>query len=183
MVSLKDILVSPPSFIGPYAEEFIITPGNVNDLSTSIMVYNFLGGPEASLNTLPIGHADVRDVAAAMVAGVKVRGNHRLLLTGEWFNYADVVKHIAATRPELAPRLIETTSVGQSRPMIDNKEALNVLGVTLTPWRETIDDGLDSVLKLEKSWTEKGIDLTPLKNNEWIPFVKSGANTRVEFTD
>ena len=182
MVPLTDVLVSPSSFIGPYTEEFTITPGNVSDLSTSVMVYNFLGGPEASLNTLPIGHVDVRDVAAAMVGGIKVKGNHRLLLTGEWFDYADVVKHIAATRPELAPRLIKTTSAGQNRPMIDSKKALDVLGITLTPWKKTIDDGLDSVLKLEKDWAEKGVDLAPLKNNGWIEFVKSGANTRVEFT-
>ena len=183
MVSLIEVVVSPTSFIGPYEEDFIITPGSVAELSTSLMVYNFLAGPEKSLNTLPIGHVDVRDVAAAMVAGIKVKGNHRLLLTGEWFDYADVVKHIAATRPELAPRLIKTTSTGQNRPVMDSKKALEVLGITLTPWKETIDGGLDSVLKLEKDWTEKGVDLTPLKNNEWIGFVKSGASTRIEFTD
>ena len=180
---LIDILVSPTSFIGPLTEDFIITPGNVKELSTSVMVYNFVAGPEVTFNTLPIGHVDVRDVAAAMVAGIKVIGNHRLLLTGEWFDYADVVNHIAATRPELAPRLIKTTSTGQDRPLIDSKKALEVLGITLTPWKKTIDDGLDAMLKLEKDWTEGGVDITPLKNNEWIPFIESGANTRVEFTD
>ena len=183
MVPLTDDLVNPTSFIGPYTEEFIITPGNISGLSTSIMVYNFLAGPELTLNTLSIGYVDVRDVAAAMVAGIKVKGNHRLLLTGEWFEYPDVAEHIAATRPELAPRLIKTTSTGQNRPIIDNKKALDVLGITLTPWKKTIDDGPDSVLKLEKDWVEKGVDLTPLKNNDWIGFVKGGVNTRVEFTD
>ena len=182
-MSLKDALVNPTCFIGPYAEDFIITPGSISDLSTSPVVYNFLAGPELTLSTLPIGHIDVRDVAAAMVAGIKVKGNHRLLLTGEWFDYVDVVKHIAATRPELAPRLIKTTPSGQNRPIIDSAKALEVLGITLTPWKRTIDDGLDSVLKLEKDWTEKGVDLTPLKNNQWIDVVKGGANVRVEFTE
>jgi len=147
------------------------------------MVYNALAGPEVTLGTLPIGYIDVRDVAAAMVAGIKVKGSHRLLLTGEWFEYADAIKYIAATRPELAPRLIKTTSSGQNRPIIDSKKALDVLGITLTPWRKTVDDGLDSVMKLERDWIEKGVDLTPLKNNEWIAFGKSDNNTRVEFAD
>ena len=182
-VSLTEASVSPTFFVGPYAEDFIITPGNVAELSTSVMVYNFLAGPEVALNTVPIGHVDVRDVAAAMVAGIKVKGNHRLLLTGEWFGYADAIKHIATTRPELAPRLIKTTPTGQNRPVIDSKKALEVLGITLTPWKKTIDDGLDSLLRLEEDWAEKGVDLTSLKNNQWITFVESGANIRVEFTD
>ena len=177
------VSVSPTGFIGPYAEGFIITPGNVSELSTSVVAYNFLAGPEVVLSTLPIGHVDVRDVAAAMVASIKVNGNHRLLLTGEWFDYADVVKHIAATRPKLAPRLINTASTGQNRPVVDNKRALEVLGTTLTPWKKMIDDGIDSLLKLEKDWTEKGVDLIPLKNNFWIEVTKSGAGSRVEFTD
>ena len=180
---LTEVLVSPTSFVGPYAEDFIITPGNVTELSTSVMIYNILAGPEVTLGTLPIGYIDVRDVAAALVAGIKVKGSHRLLLTGEWFDHADAVKYIAATRPELAPRLIKTTSSGQNRPVIDSKKALEVLAITLTPWRKTVDDGLDSVLKLERDWAEKGVDLTPLEKNEWLAFGQSGGNTRVEFTD
>jgi len=147
------------------------------------MVYNVLAGPEVTMHTFPIGYVDVRDVAAAMVAGIKVKGNHRLLLTGEWFDWAGALEHLVATRPELAPRLTKTGSTSQTRPIIDSKKALEVLGITLTPWKKTVDDGLDAFLKLEKDWTEKGVDLTPLKNNEWIAFVESGANTRVEFTD
>ena len=147
------------------------------------MLYNWLAGPEKTFYTLIMGHVDVRDVAAALVAGIKVAGNHRLLLTGEWFDLADAIKHIAATRPELAPRLIKTGSTGQTRPMIDSKKASEVLGITLTPWKKTIDDGLDALLKLEKDWAEKGIDLTPLRDNAWVPFAESAANTRAEFTD
>ena len=146
-------------------------------------MYNALAGPEVTFGTLPMGYIDVRDVATALVAGIKVKGNHSLLLTGEWFEYAEIIKHIAATRPELAPRLVKTTSSGQNRPIIDSKKALEVLGMTLTPWRKTIDDGLDSALKLEKDWAEKGVDLTPLKNNHWIAFASSENNARVEFTD
>jgi len=183
VVPLTGVLVSPTGFVGPYAEDFIITPGNITELSTSLMLYNALAGPGVTLGTLPTGYIDVRDVAAALVAGIKVKGNHRLLLTGEWFDYADAIKYISATRPELAPRLIKTTPSGQDRPIVDNKKALDVLGITLTPWRKTVDDGLDSVLKLERDWTEKGVDLTTLKNNDWIAFGKSWNTTRVEFTD
>ena len=147
------------------------------------MVYNFLAGPEKTFYTLPMGHVDVRDVAAAMVAGIKIKGSHRLLLTGEWFDWADAIKYIAATRPELAPRLIKTGPTGQTRPIMDSKKALEVLGITLTPWKKTVDDGLDAVLKLEKDWTEKGVDPARLKDNVWTPLAESGANVRVEFTD
>ena len=176
---LTEVLVSPTGFVGPYAEDFIITPGNVTELSSSVALYNALAGPEVTLGTLSMGFIDVRDVATALVASIKVKGNHRLLLTGEWFDYADAIKYISATRPELAPRLIKTTSSGQDRPIIDSKKALDVLGIALTPWRKTVDDGLDSALKLERDWTEKGVDLTPLKNNGLIAF----GSGRVEFTD
>lgn len=183
MVSLTEVLVNPTNFIGPFAEDFLITPGSVGELSTSVMIYNFLAGPEKTFHTLPMGHVDVRDVAAATVAGIKVKGNHRLLLTGEWFSWGDAIKYIATTRPELAPRLIKTASTDQNRPIINSKKALDILGITLTPWRRSIDDGLDSLLKLEKDWTEKGIDITGLKNNQWVGFAESGSSTRAEFTD
>lgn len=184
MVSpLTESLVSPTNFIGPFAEDFIITPGAASELSTAVTVYNFLAGPEKTLYTLPFGHVDVRDVAAAMVAGISVKGNHRILLTGEWFDWTDAVNYIATTRPEIAHRLVKISSTGQNRPVIDSKKALDVLGITLTPWKKSIDDGLDAVLKVERDWIEKGIDLTGLKNNEWVPLGESGANTRVEFTD
>ena len=182
-MSLTEVIVSPTSFIGPYAEDFTITPGNVSELSTSVMVYNLLAGPEVTFTTLPIGHIDVRDVAAALVAGIKVTGNHRLLLTGEWFDFTDAVNHIATTRPELTPRFVKTVSTSQNRSIIDNKKALEVLGITLIPWKKTIDDGLDAVLKVERDWTKKGVDLGPLKNNPWVSSGERGANTRVEFTD
>ena len=130
-----------------------------------------------------MGHVDVRDVAAAMVAGIRVKGNHRLLLTGEWFDWADAVRHIATTRPELAPRLVKINPTGQTGPIIDSKKALEVLGITLTPWKKSIDDGLDDLLKLEQDWAERGIDLAELKNNGRLAIGQKGAKTRVEFTD
>jgi hypothetical protein len=180
---LTEVLVSPTNFIGPFAEDFIITPGAASELSTAVTTYNFLAGPEKTLYTLPFGHVDVRDVAAAVVAAIKVKGNHRLLLTGEWFDWADAIDYIATTRPEIAPRLVKIGPTSQNRPVIDSKEALDVLGITLTPWKKSIDDGLDAMLKLEKDWIEKGVDLTQLKNNEWVALGEGGANTRVEFTD
>ena len=180
---LTEVLVSPTSFIGPFAEGFIITPGNASELSTSVVVYNLLAGPEKTFYTFPVGHVDVRDVAAAMVASIRLEGSHRLLLTGEWFDLADAIQYIAATRPELAPRLIKAGSNGQNRPVIDSKKALEVLGITLTPWKKTIDDGLDAVLRLEKDWIEKGVDLTGLKNNGWIAMTEAKAYARFEFAD
>ena len=175
--------VNPPTFIGPLANDFIVTPGGVNELSTSVSVYNFLAGPEKTMYTSPVGHVDVRDVAAATVAGIRVKGNHRLPITGQWFDWADAVDHIAKTRPELAPRLVKINPTDQTRSVIDSKKALEVLGITLTPWRKTIDDGLDDLLKLEKDWTERGVDPDVLKNNLWLKLGDTGAYMRAEFTD
>jgi hypothetical protein len=50
---LTEVIVSPTGYIGPYAEDFIITPGNASELSTSVMVYNLLAGPEVTFTTLP----------------------------------------------------------------------------------------------------------------------------------
>jgi hypothetical protein len=62
---------------------------------------------------------------------------------------------------------------------------LEVLGITLTPWKKSISDGLEAMLKLEEGLDrEEVFDLaTSLKNNEWVPLGESGGNTRVEFTD
>ena len=133
-----------------------------------------------------MGYVDVRDVAAAMVAGIKVKGNHRLLLTGPWTDHVEIINYIASTRPELAPRLIRAVSSGQHRPVLDSSKALEVLGLpSLTPWQKTIDDGLDTILKLEKDWIEKGIDLdnVGLKKNGWLEFQRAGGLVRVKFTD
>ena len=46
------ISVSPTVVIGPFAKYFIITPGNVAGLSSSLMVYNFLAGPETMLRNV-----------------------------------------------------------------------------------------------------------------------------------
>ena len=176
-------LVNPTAFIGPFADDYIVTPGFVGGLSTSVSVYNFLAGPEKTVYTLPTGYVDVRDIAAAVVAGIKVNGTHRLPITGEWFDWGDAVDHIAKTRPDLAPRLVKIKPTGQTRPVIDSKHALEVLGITLTPWKKTIGDGLDSMLKLEKDWAERGVDTDALKNNRWLRHGEAGAYTRVEFTD
>ena len=182
-VFLTGIPVSPTNFIGPFAEDFVITPGVVSDLSSAVTLYGFFAGPEKMFYNLPVGHVDVRDVAAAMVAGIKVKGNHRLLLTGEWFDWADGVKYIANTRPELAHRLVKIGHTGQTRSAIDNKKALEVLGITLTPWKKTIDDGFNDVLKVEKDWIERGIDLSGLKNSDWAAMGERVGHLRVEFTD
>ena len=116
-----------------------------------------------------------------MVAGIKVQGNHRLLLTGEWFHWTEAIDFIKATRPELTPRLVKIGHTDQNRPIIDSKKALEVLGIKLTPWKKSLGEGLDAILKVEKDWIEKGVDLTQLKNNEWVALGEGGANVSVKF--
>ena len=150
-------------------------------------MYNFLTGPPTTVGTFTYGYADVRDVACALVAGVKpnVPGSHRLLIASlPWFDNADIVAHIAAVRPDLKDRLIRSESSGQKRFIADEEitKTVEVLGLEgVTPWKKTVEDSLKSVLGLEKSWKEKGVDVDEvLGKNMSLVFWNVLAVSRVE---
>ena len=60
------------------------------------MVYNFVAGPETTLRTSSWGFVDVRDVAAHMVAGIKVTDKHHLISVGPWFDNKEVIEYITS---------------------------------------------------------------------------------------
>lgn len=101
-----------------------------------------------------------RDVADAHVKWL-VSDNapsQRYLLFGGAFNWAMAVEHIAATRPELIPRLphnYEEAVANKKDPKnsyatLDTTAAETHLGMTFKNWKETLDASLDSLLGLEK---------------------------------
>ena len=148
------------------------------------MVYNFVAGPEITLRTSSWGFVYVRDVAAQMVAGIKVTGKHRLISVGPWFDNKEVVEYIASIRPDLKDRLAKVVSTNQSRPLADPSTANKVLGLPgLIPWKQTIADTLEATLKVEKEWTEAGVDIKNLKENPMIYFQIAAGNSEVVFTD
>lgn len=59
------------------------------------------------------------DVAAALVAATRVKEQHRLPSSGEFFGHAEAFPYIAFLRPELKNQLAKATSTGQTKPAID----------------------------------------------------------------
>ena len=159
--------VGPTTIIGPLTPEFLesMKPGDIPALTTSIFFYNFLTGPPTTVGKLTGGFIDVRDVARALVAGIKpkVPGNHRLLIASlPRFDSADILAHITSIRPELKDRLIKSESSGRGGIVADEEvtKTVEVLGMgEMTPWKKTVEDSLESMLELEKVWKEKGVDV------------------------
>ena len=161
-----DCLVCPPFFIGPFAPGHIIPPGVVAALSTSVALHTVLN-PGDVLGSSELGFVDVRDVAEAQIAGIKTSGHHRVLIGGsEWFDLRDAVDHLTAARSELKDRLANPISAGRTVPAVDNARVIDLLGVPITPWRKSVEDGVDGLLKVEKEWSEAGVDPSVLQNNE-----------------
>ena len=133
--------------------------------------YNFIN-PNVTLPTESLGYVDVRDVAAALVAATRVKGQHRLPFSGEFFDHVEAFPYIASVCPELKDRLAKATSTGQTRPTIDAAPALKVLGLAgLTPWKQSVLDAVDSIAQLEKEWIGAGVDVEEkLAKNRWLNF-------------
>lgn len=160
------LLVNPPYFVGPYAPGQIISPGDVGGLSTNLVLYNLLF-PDSKDSTSMYGYVDVPDVAVGLIAALKQTRSSRNLLGGEWFQLKDAVEHLADVRPELKDRLPNATDSGQTEGPINNDKALKTLEMpSVTKWENMVVDTIDAMVKIEKDWSEAGVDLeNGLKNN------------------
>jgi len=163
--------VCPTLFIGPFAPEQIINPGETSAISTAVSTYNFIN-PNVTLPTESLGYVDVRDIATALVAATRVKGQHRLPFSGEFFDHTEAFSYLASVRPELKDRLAKATSTGQTKPTLDATHALEVLGLpVLTPWKKSVLDAVDAVVELEKEWIAAGVDVEEkLAKNQWLDF-------------
>lgn len=127
-------------------------------MSTGELVYNFLFA-ENTVNTPRSGCVDVRDVAIGLVKGQRTPGKHRIVFGGEWFTYEEAIDYIASIRPELKDRLATASPTTQKNSLVDNSKAAVVLDLTPRSWKESVRDGVDDLLKLEKSWIAQGIEI------------------------
>jgi nucleoside-diphosphate-sugar epimerase len=139
----------------------------LNALSTNLILYNLLI-PDSKVTTPFAGFIDVRDVAAAIIRGIKTPGRVRALLTGEWFDLKDAADYIASVRPELKDRLADPARSDDEKGVIDNTRAYEALGLSpVMPWRESVLETIDVLLKVEKDWVAQGIDIeNTLKKND-----------------
>jgi len=122
------------------------------------MVYNFFAGPEVTLRTSSWGFVDFRDVAAQMVAGIKVTGKRRFISVGPWFGNKEVIGCIASIRPDLKFEgpIREGCLYRPGQPLADPSTAVKVLGFPgLIPWKQTITNTLEATLKwrrMDREW-------------------------------
>ena len=150
--------MNPPFFIGPLAPGFRVQPGDKAALSTDQFIYNLLFA-ENKVDTPVIGFVDVRDVAIGLVKGQKTLGKHRIVFGGEWFTFEEAVAYIVSIRPQLKDRLATASPIAQKNSLLDISKAALVLGLTPRPWKETIREAVDDLLKLEESWIAQGIEI------------------------
>lgn len=143
--------MNPPFFIGPLAPGFRVPPGDTAALSTNKIIYDLLFA-ENKVDTPTIGFVDVRDVAIGLVKGQKTPGKHRIVFGGEWFTLGEAVDYIASIHPELKGRLATASPTTQKKSLLDNSKAALVLDLTPRSWKESVRNGIDDLLKLEKSW-------------------------------
>lgn len=118
--------------------------------------------------TRGVGYVDVRDVALGMIAGINIPGKTRNLLTGEWFELKDAVEYIGTLHPELKIPILPLS--GQTDSIVDYEPALKRLGITRRPWKDSVREAAEAVLKVEKDWIALGIDLDcegGLRKNTW----------------
>ena len=148
-------LVNPTYFIGPFAPAAIIPPGDTNALSTNTLIYKALL-PDSKSRTFDVGYTDVRDVALALIAGINAPGKTRNLLTGEWFELKDAVEYIGTLHPEL--KLPTLALSGRADSVVAYEPALKRLGLTRRPWRDSVREAAEALLKVEEDWIAQGFE-------------------------
>ncbi len=171
-LSLKLIeryIVGPPFNFGPFAPgfELLISEPNLHSLSTNESFYALLRRSYTDFLTLP-GAIDVRDSARAHVLALESRpssevGRKRFAVCSpDESSYKDALDIIAKERPELKDRLADGSHAPEwpSYTLPVNWEKLEyVLGLkadSFIPWKKTVLDAVDSLLRIEELWKEKG---------------------------
>lgn len=104
----------------------------------------------------------------ALIAGIDTPGKTRNILSGEWFELKDAVEYIGGLHPEL--ELPTLTLSGQTGPIVAYEPALKRLGLTQRPWKDSVREAAEAVLKVEKDWVAQGIDVDAeggLRKNAW----------------
>ena len=95
-------------------------------------------------------------------------GKTRNILTGEWFELKDAAEYIGTFHPELKIPTLALT--GQTDSIVAYQPALKRLGLTRRPWKDSVRESAEALLKVEKDWIAQGIDVDAeggLRKNMW----------------
>ncbi|SJK98814.1 uncharacterized protein ARMOST_02083 [Armillaria ostoyae] len=171
-ITLERNIVGPPFNFGPFAPgfELLISEPNLHSLSTNESFYALLRRSYTDFLALP-GAIDVRDSARAHVLALESRpssevGRKRFAVCSpDESSYKDALDIIAKERPELKDRLADGKHAPEwpSYTLPVNWERLEyVLGLkadSFIPWKKTVLDAVDSLLRIEELWKEKGFEV------------------------
>lgn len=127
-------------------------------MSTNKFIYDLLFAKN-KVDTPAMGFVDVRDVAVGLVKGQKTPGKHRIVFGGEWFTLKEAIDYIASIHPELKDRLATASPTTQKNSLLDISKAALVLDLTPRSWKESVRDGVEALLELEKSWIAQGLEI------------------------
>ncbi|KAK0192885.1 hypothetical protein F5146DRAFT_979453 [Armillaria mellea] len=162
-------LIGPPFNYGPFAPgfEYLLPEPDLNALSTNANIYALLRPGNTEFPGGP-GAIDVRDVARAHVVALQSRpsaevGRKRFaIVSPHRSSYKDALAIIAKERPELKDRLTDATLAPESPSYtlpVEWQKIEDVLGLkadSFIPWEKTILDTVDSLVRIEGLWKEKG---------------------------
>ncbi|KAH8114631.1 hypothetical protein DFH11DRAFT_1592236 [Phellopilus nigrolimitatus] len=172
-------------FYGPLAPGYVMPKDDIKALPSAMLLYTIvLPKNPSSVKPLSVSlpetgetlSVDVRDMARAHILAFKAPptaqvGQKRILVVGPALaTWRDVILYLREARPELKSRLarIEDKDEGEMETKtakFDMSRAKEVLGLdTLIDWRKTVEDTLDCLLAIEKSW---GIDSFPAFDERW----------------
>lgn len=109
----------------------------------------------------------MRDVARGLIGALTSPltsevGRKRILISGKWFSFKYVVALLAEVRPELKDRLTihADTFLPIGTTLIDDTRAKEVLGLKrITPWKKTVVDAVNSLLKVKQEGIKQGLPL------------------------
>ncbi|KAI0314287.1 hypothetical protein OF83DRAFT_461726 [Amylostereum chailletii] len=160
--------LNPPFLWGPFASSFPHPAPNSSALSTNYYIFQLLDKEHGAYPRWP-GWADVRDVAQAHVLALETDTlpsvpHKRILISGEWLDYAKVGRYIAAQRPEVKDRIVDpekapTLVAGWRVDMTRSKELFGLGREDLRTWKVTLLETVDVALRLEKEWAAQGVVL------------------------
>jgi len=150
--------VNPSFFIGPFAPGLVVPTGDYSTFSTNLLLFNALL-PGSNSQTPPLGFVDVRDVAAGLIAGLNVPGRTRNIITSPWFDLTEAVAYVGEIHPEVKDELPKLTATSQKESALVTEASLKRLGIEVNPWKETVRGSVDDLLRIEKEWVSKGVDV------------------------
>lgn len=151
----KTLAVLPGFIFGPYAETFPrpITRGS---LGTNYLIRDMIHGP---VSPIPPYIVDVRDVAKAHVLALGLPPapgvlERRYLVNAGNLSWREAVDHLKVTHPQLKiPPSSEYPALPAPASVLDTSNTIADLkfGKFIEP-KQVIDDAVDVLLELEKSW-------------------------------